>query len=93
MTEKNYSCVECHIGTMHSKRITYFTHIQNELITVPNFLAWVCDVCKRREYDLQSILWLNMLLDPNAGKPTQTKRRTTPLTRPSTGYRRPISDS
>ena len=93
MTEQIYSCVECHVGMMHSKHITYFTYIQNELITVPNFLAWVCDVCGRREYDVQSIHWLNMLLDPNAGKATQSKRRKPPLSRPQTGYRRPISDS
>lgn len=93
MTEKNYSCAQCHVGMMHSKHITYFTHIQNELITVPNFPAWVCDVCGRREYDMQSIQWLNILLDPNAGKPTQTKPRTTPLSRLRVGYRRPASDS
>lgn len=93
MTDKNYACVECHMGMMQSKHVTYFTHIQNELITVPNFPAWICDVCGRREYDVQSIHWLDMLLDPNAGKPTQTKRRTPPLTKPHIGYRRPNYDS
>lgn len=93
MTEKNFSCPECHVGMMHAKRVTYYTNIQNELITVQNFPAWICDVCGRREYDLQSIHWLNMFLDPNAGKPTQAKRRKTPLPKPQTGYRRPISDS
>jgi YgiT-type zinc finger domain-containing protein len=92
MTE-NYSCNQCHVGMMHFKRVTYFTHINHELITVPNFPAWICDVCGRCEYDLQSIHWLNMFLDPNAGKPTLSKRRTTPLPKPQVGFRRPISDS
>lgn len=93
MTEKNSSCPECHVGMMQAKRVTYFTNIQNELITVQNFPAWICDVCGRREYDLQSIHWLNMFLDPNAGKPTQTKRRTAPLNKPQSGFRHPLSDS
>ena len=93
MTEKNYSCNECHMGMMQSRHITYFTHIQGELITVPNFPARICDVCGRREYDMQSIHWLNILLDPNAGKPTPSKRRATPLSRRQTGYRRPTFDS
>jgi YgiT-type zinc finger domain-containing protein len=55
--------------------ITYFTWLGEELITVPNFPAWVCDVCGRREYDERAISWLTMLLSPNAGKPTSKTRR------------------
>lgn len=61
--------------------ITFFTWLDDELITVPNFPAWICDMCGRREYDEKSISWLKMLLDPNAGKPTGRKlvpRRRTP---------------
>lgn len=63
-------CNECQAGLMRLRFITYFTWLGEELITVPNFPAWVCDVCGRREYDEKSISWLTMLLDPNAGKPT-----------------------
>ena len=58
---------------MHLQFITYFTWLGDELITVPNFPAWVCDVCGRREYDEKSISWLTMLLSPDAGKPTGRK--------------------
>jgi YgiT-type zinc finger domain-containing protein len=67
-------CNECQAGVMRLKFITYFTWLDEELITVPNFPAWICDVCGRREYDEKSISWLTMLLDPNAGKPTGRKR-------------------
>lgn len=90
---ENYTCNQCHVGMMHPKQVTYFTHIARQLISVPNFPAWVCDVCGRCEYDLQSIHLLNMFLDPNAGKPTLSKRRSAPLHRPQTGFQRPISDS
>ena len=56
--------------------ITYFTWLGEELITVPNFPAWICDVCGRRQYDEKAISWLSMLLDPNAGRPTRGKRVT-----------------
>ena len=58
---------------MRLQYITYFTWLGDELITVPNFPAWVCDVCGRREYDERSISWLTMMLNPDAGKPTGRK--------------------
>jgi YgiT-type zinc finger domain-containing protein len=66
-------CSECQAGVMRLRFITYFTWLGDELITVPNFPAWVCDVCGRREYDEKSISWLTMLLNPDAGKPTGRK--------------------
>jgi YgiT-type zinc finger domain-containing protein len=80
-------CTECSAGVMHMRYITYFTWLDEELVMVPNFPAWICDVCGRREYDEKSISWLTMLLDPNAGKPTSKKaprrRRPRPTPRPS----------
>ena len=66
-------CNECQAGVMRLQYITYFTWLGDELITVPNFPAWVCDVCGRRDYDEKSISWLTMLLSPDAGKPTGRK--------------------
>ncbi|MBI3738397.1 MAG: YgiT-type zinc finger protein [Chloroflexi bacterium] len=66
-------CNECQAGVMRVRFITYFTWLDEELVMVPNFPAWICDVCGRREYDEKSISWLTMLLNPNAGKPTGKK--------------------
>jgi YgiT-type zinc finger domain-containing protein len=60
---------------MHLRQITFFTWLGEELITVPNFPAWVCDICGRRVYDGQAIQWLSALLNPEAGKTQQHKRR------------------
>lgn len=57
------------------RHVTYFTWLGEELITVQNFPAWVCDVCGKREYDHQAVMWVNMLLNPDAGKPTNRARR------------------
>ena len=76
---------------MQPRLLTYFTWLNGELITVPNFPAWVCDVCGRREYDEKAISWLTMMLNPNAGKPTQRKRAPH-RPRPQTGLHRPRPD-
>jgi YgiT-type zinc finger domain-containing protein len=86
-----YPCTECASGLLRLRFITYFTWLNEELITVPNFPAWVCDVCGRCEYDEKAISWLTMLLSPNAGRPTQRKR-IPPRPRPQTGPRRPSPD-
>lgn len=72
---KAIPCNECPAGVMHMRHITYFTWLGEELITVPNFPAWVCDMCGKREYDGRAISWLAMLLNPNAGRPTRRVRR------------------
>jgi len=83
-------CNECQAGMLQMRFITYFTWLGEELITVPNFPAWVCDVCGRREYDEMAISWLTTLLSPNTGKPTPRLRRPlTPRPRPDASRPRP----
>jgi YgiT-type zinc finger domain-containing protein len=62
------TCPECRSGVMRLSYITYFTWLNEELVTVPNFPAWVCDMCGRRDYDSRAISWLNTLLNPMTGK-------------------------
>jgi YgiT-type zinc finger domain-containing protein len=77
-------CPECHSGVMRLQHLTYFTWLNEELVTVPNFPAWVCDMCGRRDYDSRAVSWLNTLLNPIAGKrkPTQRRHRPTRTDRP-----------
>jgi YgiT-type zinc finger domain-containing protein len=81
MNEKRndaYQCTECQAGVMHLQHLTYFTWLDEELVTVPNFPAWVCDVCGRREYDAHAISWLTTLLNPDTGKTPGIARRPRP---------------
>lgn len=71
----SYPCPECQSGLLRLKRVSYFTWSGDELITVPDFPAWVCDVCGRREYDERAISWLNLILSPTMGKPLPGMRR------------------
>lgn len=61
-------CTECQTGAMRLRYITYFTWLNEELVTVPNFPAWICDVCGKRDYDVRAVTWLNTLLNPEAGR-------------------------
>jgi YgiT-type zinc finger domain-containing protein len=72
--EKPIQCNDCQAGVMHKRLVTYFTWLGDELITVTNFPAWVCDVCGKREYDRQAEIWLQALLKPEAGKSIKTKK-------------------
>ena len=84
-----FPCKECQAGMRRLRYITYFTWLGDELITVPNFPAWICDVCGRRDYDERAITWLTMLLNPDTGRKSAVKRRQPPAapkqdaTRPS----------
>lgn len=77
-------CNECPAGIMRVRHITYFTWLGEELVMVPRFPAWVCDICGKREYDERAISWLSMLLSPEAGRPTRRLKRTS---RPAPGKR------
>jgi YgiT-type zinc finger domain-containing protein len=74
-TETNILCPECRAGVLRLRYLTYFTWLNQELITVPNFPSWVCDVCGRREYDSRAINWLNTLLNPGTGRRTNYRRK------------------
>jgi YgiT-type zinc finger domain-containing protein len=75
-------CPECQTGVLRLRSLTYFTWLNEELVTVPNFPAWVCDICGRREYDTRAITWLNALLNPEAGRRRQAIHRRSRPNRP-----------
>jgi len=70
---ESYPCRECQAGIVRSQYITYFTWLNEELITVPNFPAWICNLCGKREYDQRAISWLSTLLNPDTGKSPKRK--------------------
>jgi YgiT-type zinc finger domain-containing protein len=83
LDNQTYICRECQSGKMVRRFVTYLTWIGDELITVPDFPAWVCDVCGRCEYDGKALNRLSLLLSPNAGRPTNEGRTFRPKLRPS----------
>ena len=88
---KRMPCNECSAGVMRLHHITYFTWLGDELITGPNFPAWVCDMCGKREYDLHAVSVLTMILNPEAGKPARRIKHTRQPDAPNLNIHRPRS--
>lgn len=63
-----YHCLECVAGVRRLRHLTYFTWFRDQLITVPNFPAWVCDMCGRRDYDSRAVSWLKTILNTQRGR-------------------------
>ncbi len=58
-----YPCPSCGGGRRRLRHITYLTWFRDQMITVPNFPAWVCDLCGSRDFDSRAISWLNTILN------------------------------
>jgi YgiT-type zinc finger domain-containing protein len=69
------TCPECNVGHLKRQNVAYFTWMGDELISVPDFPAWVCDICGAREYDAQALNWLAVVLNPHAGKPMRASSK------------------
>lgn len=69
---QNYQpCHHCQGGRKKLKSATLMTWLGNDLITVPDFPAWICDLCGVRTYDTHALAQLSLLLSPEAGTPVQ----------------------
>jgi YgiT-type zinc finger domain-containing protein len=63
--------MNCQGGIKRLSAATLMTWLGNELITVPNFPAWICDMCGHRHFDNRALAQLSLLLNPEAGTPIQ----------------------
>jgi YgiT-type zinc finger domain-containing protein len=82
--EQCQTCPTCHAGHVCIQHVVYFTWLSGELITVPDFPAWICDMCGQREYDQRALSWLNIILSPDTGRKQQPFRHQIhPVERPA----------
>ncbi len=72
-SQRSQPCPKCQGGRKRFRSATFMTWLGNDLITVPNFPAWICDICGHRSYDSHALAELSMLLNPNAGTPIHPK--------------------
>lgn len=69
-------CPECHVGRMQKGRVSYLNWINGRLITVPDFPAWICDICGSYEYEHGALIELQAMLrlsDPRIRKAMPSK--------------------
>ena len=59
----SYPCPECQVGALRPRAVSFFSLYGGQPVTVPDFPAWVCDVCGRREYDSAALAELQAMLE------------------------------
>lgn len=83
-------CPNCHIGTLRETRTTYVRQLGETFVSVPNVLAWVCDICGEHTYDQETIDRLEALLGPEASFSDELRARM--RQRPADAHSRSIRD-
>jgi YgiT-type zinc finger domain-containing protein len=73
------------MGVLRQQRVAYLTKQGGQIINVPDFPAWVCDVCGFSEYDSAALAELRVMLQ--GGRPSRRVPR-----RPRTGGDASLSD-
>jgi len=63
--KRSFPCRECQVGALQPRPVSYFTVQDGQLISVPDFPAWVCDVCGATEYDSSALAELHAMLEAN----------------------------
>lgn len=68
-----YPCPRCAIGLCRPTTLTYVTTVEKLLLSVPDTLAYVCDVCNYREFDAEALDGVETLLeaDPQSNRNPQ----------------------
>jgi YgiT-type zinc finger domain-containing protein len=59
------ACRECRSGHMQPTNVFLFTDRAGMPLCVPDFPAWVCDLCGLREYDHLALSELEVMLGSN----------------------------
>jgi YgiT-type zinc finger domain-containing protein len=69
------SCPHCQAGSLSLKRVLYARWHDRQFITMPNFPAWVCDVCARVEHDAGALERLAFVLGEPSAPPQPDEPR------------------
>ncbi len=68
-------CPQCQMGTLQPRPVPFAHWFEGQFITIPQFPAWVCDICGEREYDAAALEQLELILGPEADLRRETMRR------------------
>jgi YgiT-type zinc finger domain-containing protein len=83
--QERETCPQCQVGLLHPRKVIYFGTHQGEPVSVPNVPAWVCDMCRYREYDDVALSDLNLAFGRE-----QAIRSKPPRAKDSAGGTRPL---
>ncbi|MFN8419162.1 MAG: YgiT-type zinc finger protein [Anaerolineae bacterium] len=64
-------CPYCSVGQLRRRSATFVWMFGQTLITVPNTPATECDVCHRREFDVEIVQHIEALVIPSGPPPNR----------------------
>lgn len=82
MTDKTttYLCPQCQIGHLQAGKMTYVRVMDGMMMSVPDTLAYTCDVCGYQEFDRDTVAHIDTLVGDGrraagTGRPTTRAHR------------------
>jgi YgiT-type zinc finger domain-containing protein len=66
------TCPRCFVGRIQSVKVVLSRVVNGQMLSVPDFPAWECDVCHAFMYDPKALVELHQVLTDQSGyrKPT-----------------------
>lgn len=64
-----YPCPYCQIGFCQPSRDTYTRIYRGMLVSIPDMLVWICDICQYQEFDREALARLETLMGEDPGRP------------------------
>ena len=83
------ACPHCQAGNLNLKRVVYAGWYGSQFVTIPNFPAWVCDVCGSLEYDSAALEQVRLVLGREASTAAEAGRRASTNPSPAPAPARP----
>ena len=70
------TCPRCFVGRIQNVKVVLSKVVNGQMLSVPDFPAWKCDVCHAFMYDPQALVELHQVLTDESNH-HQPKRRPT----------------
>jgi len=71
------TCPRCFVGRIQSVKVVLSRVVNGQMLSVPDFPAWECDVCHAFMYDPKALVELHQVLTDQSGSRKPTIRRST----------------
>ncbi|MGB4595671.1 MAG: YgiT-type zinc finger protein [Anaerolineaceae bacterium] len=70
------TCPRCFVGRIQSVKVVLSRAVNGQMLSVPDFPAWECDVCHAFMYDPKALLELHQVLTDQSSYRQPKLRRT-----------------
>ncbi|NLW71762.1 MAG: YgiT-type zinc finger protein [Chloroflexi bacterium] len=83
------TCPRCFVGRIERVKAVLTRVVNNQVLSVPDFPAWECDVCHAFMYDPRALLELQQVLTAKPSHPVRKTLRTAKSASPEAKLKKP----